>query len=343
MKVFNQNDVFAVYRLPNENDFYLINQKSKEREKFDTSKINEQGFVFIPFDNYLHPKLFIKADTIEINTDFSFTTSISTDQISTSKEKYLEIAEDFINAVHRDFEKLVLSKTKFISHQTIDAAKLFYALKEKYPDAMVFLVNYPEIGTWLGASPEILLKKNEDNCSTIALAGTQYIQKQLSAQWSEKERKEQNDVVNYIIDNLNSLNIEFTVVGPFDRIAMTSDDKKLVHLATEFNFQTKEDIFKLLSLLHPTPAVSGFPKNEAIEYIQKYETHDRKYYTGYLGPSYINKGIEFYVNLRCLEFFSNGSVLYVGGGIVKGSEAEKEWEETENKALTLLNIINLVK
>ena len=92
--------------------------------------------------------------------------------------------------------------------------------------------------------------------------------------------------------------------------------------------------------LHPTPAVCGLPKNLADDFIRLKEKHERKYYTGYLGPWKLNQQVDLFVNLRCMEVTDDEFILYAGGGITAHSIPEKEWEETNQKAATLLAVIN---
>jgi len=97
----------------------------------------------------------------------------------------------------------------------------------------------------------------------------------------------------------------------------------------------------LIDLIHPSPALSGVPVQASITQISKIENHSRSYYCGYLGP--INKSkLELFANIRCMEIFSDGYVIYVGGGIVAESELMSEWNETEMKAQTLLEPLTAI-
>jgi len=69
------------------------------------------------------------------------------------------------------------------------------------------------------------------------------------------------------------------------------------------------------------------------------EKHDRAYYTGFLGPLNMDNKSHLFVNLRCLQLFNRKYVLYSGAGITASSVAEREWEETDNKMMTMLNVM----
>jgi isochorismate synthase len=97
--------------------------------------------------------------------------------------------------------------------------------------------------------------------------------------------------------------------------------------------------------LHPTPAVCGFPKLDAQKFIIENEGYDRTFYAGFLGEwnkdfvSYKENCSDLYVNLRCMKIEDQKAKLYVGGGINKGSNPEKEYIETVNKSLTMKKVL----
>jgi isochorismate synthase len=98
-------------------------------------------------------------------------------------------------------------------------------------------------------------------------------------------------------------------------------------------------LWELVEALHPTPAVAGQPKDEAIRYIKELEPHDREYYTGFLGPVTKDREMDLFVNLRCMKVTPEFLALYVGGGITLDSDPADEWEETRLKAESLLQIL----
>ena len=91
--------------------------------------------------------------------------------------------------------------------------------------------------------------------------------------------------------------------------------------------------------MHPTPAVAGQPKEDAIRFIKQLEPHDRDYYTGYLGPFQHQGDTDLFVNLRCMKITPAYISLYVGGGITLESDPAEEWNETRLKAQSLLKIM----
>ena len=96
--------------------------------------------------------------------------------------------------------------------------------------------------------------------------------------------------------------------------------------------------------MHPTPAVAGQPKEEAIQFIKELEPHDRDYYTGFMGPVKGEEGIDLFVNLRCIKNMPGYLSFYVGGGITLESDPAEEWNETRLKAKSLLKVLaNYIK
>ena len=343
--LLTENDVFAAYRLPNEEDFFIVLQNSKKMNPFDESCYKKRGFVIFPFDKSKNIPVFIHADKVFKNIDFSFKTSIIHKNDNIVKQDYIEKVNEFITAIKSGYRKIVLSRTKSITNNNVDIYRLFRALDKKYKEAFVFLVNHPGVGTWIGATPETLLSTKNQIIRTMALAGTQFVGNPDDTLWEKKEIEEQKAVMDFIEKILRDNHITFVSEGPYTKIAARNDKKSLVHLATDYTFQPPKSIFKLISQLHPTPAVSGFPKKESIDFINKNEGYDREYYTGYLGPINIDEQdkIDLFVNLRSMKVFKNSFLLFLGGGLNSQSIPEKEWEETQNKAKTLEEVIKSLK
>ena len=250
-----------------------------------------------------------------------------------TKNDYLQAGEKLVIALQNSkVKKTVLSR---IHSQTFDTSKsleLFYLIEKEYPSAFVYCFSDPILGTWLGASPEILLTKEKDIFQTTALASTKNADDQ--SPWNEKEKKEQEFVRVFINENLQALGI--------DSIKQTevyeSYAGPVKHLRSDFHFSSSDSIETILNCLHPTPAVCGLPQKSALKLIDELEQHKREYYAGYIGE--INdEQTAIYVNLRCCQITENSIHLYLGGGYTRESNPLLEWEETENKSRTILDII----
>jgi isochorismate synthase len=249
-----------------------------------------------------------------------------------SQEEYMTLAGKFLLELKNEgIEKAVFSRVKKVD-LNIKPEKAFVLLEKAYPTAFVYLIQSEQLGTWIGASPEVLANYSGGQFSTVALAGTLPLNSESG--WSEKEVTEQKVVTDFIRDIAGKFSDEVEVG---EREEITAGPVR--HLRTEISFQlAKEKFWELISEIHPTPAVLGMPSAQALDLIRRHESHDRKLYTGYLGRI-TGADVQLFVNLRCGEWIGDHFYLYLGGGYNNRSFVEKEWEETENKSRTLLNIL----
>jgi isochorismate synthase len=243
------------------------------------------------------------------------------------------------------FRKVVLSRNKVVDlPEHFDLFDTFEKASVVYPHAFVSLISSIETGTWLGASPELLVSVDRNKIfKTIALAGTQAKGKQTNMSevlWTQKEIEEQALVSRYIINCLKKIRVrEFEEIGP-----KTVASGNLLHLRTDFEIDMTEINFPqlgtvMLELLHPTSAVCGMPKAQAMDFIKAHERYDRELYSGYLGQVNIGGESKIFVNLRCMQIIDNQAILYAGAGITEDSNPQKEWKETEMKMNTMLNLM----
>lgn len=320
--------------IQHKNDFILIRKPAQTCIELRWNETNEgeEGFVFRNFDNNQsiiwkqNKPSVISMDEFNFPIDLSL--GISTNNESISKPNYLELINKTVQELQSDSDcqKIVISRIKEKPHNGIDLSESLQSLHKRYPNAYVYLWHSEANGTWVGASPELLLRENQLIVETVSLAGT----KAKSDKWTQKEIKEQALVTDYVATTIQT-NHPVKVDGPH-----TVDAGFFNHLKSYVSTEIcqREEIKELLNALHPTPAVCGLPKAMAKEFILTNEGYDRKFYAGFLGWTN-QKHSEFFVNLRCAQLFSNVIKLYVGGGIMPDSDAEKEWEETEMKAKTI--------
>ncbi len=251
------------------------------------------------------------------------------------REEYLQLLSQTIKHIKdRGLGKIVISRPGFFDLK-IDPLVVFKKLVEAYPSACVYLFSHPETGTWMGATPELLLKSADGKLKTMSLAGTQ--RKGEEGHFSEKEEVEQQLVTDYIFSLFkNEPHLEGETKNEPELLAAGN----VVHFKTNIEARVKEGFSAedFLEKLHPTPAVGGFPKEAALEYIHQNEGYDREFYAGYFG---LKKGRDFqyFVNLRCMQVMPDSVVLYAGGGVTKDSDPEAEWEETVAKMHTLLSVM----
>ena len=251
-------------------------------------------------------------------------------------------AIDFIRGT--GIAKVVVSRTAALPLPTgFDPAAAFTTLAVRYPHAFVSLVAIPGVGTWLGATPEVLLTLDDTGLTTMALAGTQRrpIDQPLdSVRWGRKETVEQEMVGAYIRSFFASAGApDVQERGPHTVAAGS-----VVHLQTIFRVNLPEAARlqlanRVLNELHPTSAVCGMPKHQALAFILAHEGYDRSFYSGFLGPVHIQGASSLYVNLRCMQLSADHAHLYVGAGITADSDPAAEWRETALKAETMLAVL----
>jgi len=339
---------FVAFRKPNANSIKAILQK--DSKIYTTKNFTENGFVFAPFDDIEDAVLMPSENSNTLLCEKSnIKEDLKKNYNEIPAEVYLERSRkagmtEHINLVKKgieaikanQFQKVVLSRKETVSISETNAISIFINLLNSYSTAFVYIWYHPKVGLWLGATPETLLKMEENRFSTMALAGTQTYKGTLDVVWDDKEKTEQQIVTDYIVSSLQSSVKEINVSK-----IKTVKAGNLLHLKTTISGNLKPQTSNLKTLLRklsPTPAVCGFPKEVAKEFILDNENYNREFYTGFLGELNANNS-ELFVNLRCMQIKNNEAIVYVGGGITKDSIPENEWEETLNKAEIIKRVL----
>jgi isochorismate synthase len=225
-----------------------------------------------------------------------------------------------------------------------DPAAVFGALREVFPACYCWCVGTPELA-FVGASPELLVRRDGQRAQTVALAGTarrsadpaidDHLGEQLLQ--SNKNREEQLIVERRIERTLD----------PVSLWVAASDEPVLVkvhnvqHLATAIRAQLADPVpaVELAGRLLPTPAVGGEPRERALPLIPALEGFDRGWYAGAVGWTDLAEDGEFCVALRCALLRGPVAHLYAGCGIVRDSVPSEELAETEVKLEALLPLL----
>lgn len=347
-----QGTAVAAWRLPHASEAFFLQDFSGGSllsEGWNLSELGA-GFLAAPFIGLPY---FLQSDSL---SSFPLTpvepaaTFVAPVENTSKKIEFLGWVSEAIQAIKRGpLQKVVLSR---IDEQELPVGfSVMSALEElasAYPSAFVCAVYIPALhGVWMCATPEILVEHKEGIFRTISLAGTQsgvdadgFALSPSQARWSQKEIEEQAFVSRYIIDCFKKIRLrEYAEIGP-----KTISTGNLLHLKTEYLVDTHAMDFPqlpglMLGLLHPTSAVCGTPKQEAIDFISTTESHDRSMYSGYLGPVNLSNATHLFVNLRTVKITGNKAIFYAGCGITEDSDPEKEWQETQMKCQTLQRIL----
>lgn len=340
-----EGDSFFIFRLPGEKS--VTGFKSCKYTTF--TEDYRPGFLIAPFDQEKYPTVHIPAETPiaidEINSliskpggDLKIVSGQMFPSDSTPREEYDETIVKAIELITtRVVDKIVISRV-IVGNGKVNTEATFKKLIDSYKNAYVFCFYTPVTGLWLGASPERLISYHEGNITTMALAGTLPVES--SRPWDEKNLREHNIVKDYILATFKEKGLE-TKANP----TITVEAGPVKHLQTEISgvpgSATPYPVLQIVKELSPTPALAGFPQHKTVEYISQLETYDRGYYGGFTG--YVNGTGEcdLFVNLRSMLMTRDRYCMFCGSGIMETSTAEEEWKETEIKAHTLLNNLQI--
>ncbi|WP_373707791.1 chorismate-binding protein [Kaistella sp.] len=301
------------------------------------NRVGQSSIRFVSFDQL--EKIDFKGNIKAVSLAEFLENEIPSNRIPLKLSNFTEEAEkDYLNKIHQvidfikenELSKLVISRLKLVDFesQEINLTHTFLNLCEAYPNAFVYVFIQNE-KCWIGAFSEVLGKFNKKTSEfeTMSLAGTTSVEED----WTRKELEEQQPVTDYISAILKDYSTEVQQSETYDH-----PSGNIKHLRTDFKAQIqRSDLEKVISELHPTPAVCGFPKEFCKKAISEFEDHPRNFYAGYIKVE-TDETIQYFVNLRCAEIFQDAALLYVGGGITADSSPEKEWQETELKAGAVL-------
>lgn len=329
-----------MFRLPYADTYTKIEGKAQTLTSVEALD-GREGFVVAPFD-CCHPAVVLisgETSQISLNTELGQINSASyVHTPSTPTRDYSIAFEACHNALTEGrCEKIVLARQKTVTAAAVDPVELFLRACALYPRVMVALVSTPQTGTWLVATPETLLASHDGQWRTVALAGTMLWDEDVN--WSAKNRREQQYVADFISHRLATISTHINRGEPH-----TVRAGHLAHLRTDFTFEPLPNIGagEMLARLHPTPAVCGLPQTEAMTIITATEPQPRRYYSGFLGMLRQKGDTDIFVNLRSMELLSPTIYrLYAGGGLIKESDCQTEWQETEDKMRTMGKLLDL--
>ena len=226
-----------------------------------------------------------------------------------------------------------------------DAAAVFGVLRAAFGSCFVFCAGRGD-AAFVAASPELLVRREGQRASTVALAGStrrsadpavdDHLGEQLLR--SDKDREEQRIVARRIARALRPHAVWVTAPDEPAIIKVAN----IQHLATPIRAQLTHphSAIELAGLLHPTPAVGGEPHAVATPLIPALEGIDRGWYAGPVGWTDANEDGEFCVALRCALLRGREARLYAGVGVVRDSDPAAELAETEVKLGALLPVLS---
>jgi menaquinone-specific isochorismate synthase len=245
-----------------------------------------------------------------------------------------------------EFRKIVLARAQDLeADQPLHPLQMLNGLRQRFPDCYAFSFANGRGQSFIGASPERLVRASKGVLETEALAGS--IRRGAGASEdaalaaallaSEKDLREHRDVLDDIVARLTPLGLalEYAAKPQLRRLA------NVQHLDTPVRAVLPEAVrlLDVLAALHPTPAVGGSPREAAVARIRELEGFPRGLYAGALGWLNARGGGEFFVGIRSALVDGAKARVYAGAGIVAGSAPEKEFAETELKFKAMLDAV----
>jgi menaquinone-specific isochorismate synthase len=211
-------------------------------------------------------------------------------------------------------------------------------LQRRNPTSFIYAA-----GGFVGASPELLVRRRGNEVSSCPMAGTvargataeedDRLAVGLSA--SAKDAEEHRLLVDAVLEALAPACAGPPVGAPAEVVRLAN----VSHLATRVSGRLRPpapSALGLVGLLHPTPAVGGLPRRSALRAIAELESFDRGLYAGPVGWVDASGDGEWAVALRGAELNGSRARLVAGAGIVAGSDPDAEWAETQAKLATML-------
>jgi isochorismate synthase len=244
-----------------------------------------------------------------------------------------------------EMQKVVLAREVIVSAAAAhDPAPIFGAMREGFPTCFCFCAGTPE-AAFIGASPELLVRRSGAGVSTVALAGStrrssdpavdDHLGERLLR--SDKDRREHRIVAERIVRRLRPHAV-WVETAPEPEIVKVAN---IQHLATPVIAQMADphSAIELAGMLHPTPAVGGEPWPAAKEALVELEGLDRGWYAAPVGWMDATEDGEFCVALRSALLRDRDAHLFAGVGVVAGSDPEAELAETEIKLQAMLPLV----
>jgi menaquinone-specific isochorismate synthase len=237
-----------------------------------------------------------------------------------------------------EFQKIVLARAKDVrAAGALHPLRILNSLRQRFPDCTAFSVANGRGQSFIGASPERLLRVEDGRVQTEALAGSTHRGSTASEDAalggrllsSEKDIREQRIVLESIVRRLTPLGLDLRF--PARPVLKRLSNVQHLHTPVEARVPRGVRLLEMLGHLHPTPAVGGTPREAAVPLIAGLEAFPRGLYGGALGWIDARAGGDFFVALRSALVGGAVARMYAGAGVVEGSTPEQEFAETELK------------
>ncbi|MQS88415.1 isochorismate synthase [Companilactobacillus mishanensis] len=310
-------------------------------DKVVISEIREHGFSGDKLEDALDKIMRFDGSSSTLR---SFTKrNDSPDWAKTVDELAGKISQDEI------LKKVVLGRfSEGILDGQIDSNKLLKGLQALNRNTYHFILKIKD-QMFVSATPERLFKLEDEDFSTAAVAGTikrgdsQLSDDKLSLELykDEKNRAEHSIVATEILSKIKSFSDDIES----SKVPMILKNQTVQHLYTPINakINTDKNVFDLIKIMHPTPALGGFPTKQALELITQLETRKRVMFGAPIGYITLSGNAELIVGIRSMYINKNNFLLFAGAGIMPDSVGSSEFAETELKLQPMLKLLQYLE
>ena len=200
---------------------------------------------------------------------------------------------------------------------------------------------------WLGISPEIIMKQSGNRAVTKPLAGTRKkeddearnaaIREELTS--TNKDIVEHEYALNFMVQQIQSAGIGEAQI---DQNKIILETPYAFHIKSEISMQLKEDVscFDVINAIYPPATVWGIPVDRVERVLAQTEPFSRGQFTGVYGYWDYRGNADTALVIRTAQLGQHSVSAYAGGGIVKYSDIDSEFNETVNKMQPLLSYFN---
>lgn len=262
------------------------------------------------------------------------------------KDEWKELVGNAIEQLDEN-KKIVLARRRMIKFdKPINIPYVLNRALQNEKNSYLFILESNE-SVFFSQTPEQLLKVEDGVLSTKAVAGT--------IKRSHNEEEDQKNIEAFLQDKKNLGEHDFVVRSILHDIEPYIEDvdynqtpnilknDHLYHLYTKIQGKLKSNSYiGLIDQMHPTPALGGYPKEEAVKFIEENEFGTRGLYGAPVGYIDMNDDCEFIVAIRSMLIKQNQTTLFAGCGIVKDSDPESEVAETAVKFSPMMNALGVV-
>ncbi|MGO0154515.1 isochorismate synthase [Leuconostoc mesenteroides] len=305
----------------------------------------EPEFLVVLQDNQLLSSTTAIDDYLE---QFNQSKELEAPQIidESSEPDWQARVQNLINElrINRSLKKVVFSRQQQVTlSSALVLSKIIPALQKQQDVYHVAIKRDTEL--FITATPERLVKINNKQVETAAVAGTirrgqidlEDVKLGKELLNSEKNNQEHRYVVDNIVQQLGSLTTQLHVPSK----PLLLKNKQVQHLYTPIQgtLAINVSIKDVVQKLHPTPALGGLPKKDALAYIRHYELHPRGLFASPIGYFTKNSFGEFVVGIRSMYVNGRNACLFAGAGIVAESDSQQELRETTLKFQPMLELL----